>query len=277
MTPPPTALRHDRDHPQPGHRRGRDRRTLRQGVQGGRTIRQAREATHVHPHRQVLPLDIGGGHLGHVWVTRAAALANAGHVAGAITAFSALATRRAIQLDQLSPINFGVFENGPSRNPIGRVAVRGQLEAASDPRLNIGQKLISVASVPAANENRENEFCIGVDGGPRPRIASTLGSGLRTRDVLRLRVSETPNLIDLDLLAGKAAKGLVLIGAESRTGGVQQINDGVLGRAGDALNGPNAHAFTEKLQDASAFGGGELVHESYICPLCLSVKHERAI
>ena len=67
-------------------------------------------------------------------------------------------------------------------------------------------------SVATANEIAGDKFRIGVHRNPCPNVASTFRRGLRRRDVLLLRVNESPRLIDLYALGGEIANVLIVVG-----------------------------------------------------------------
>jgi hypothetical protein len=67
--------------------------------------------------------------------------------------------------------------------------------------------------MPALRKHRElwDPFCIGIHSQLGPAISRAFRRGLGGADVLGFGINERPNLIDLNALAGKTAKGAVLV------------------------------------------------------------------
>ena len=92
---------------------------------------------------------------------------------------------------------------------ISLVAVRGGLDAVGEAERRSG------VSAAVANMPRDNQFGVGIDGRPRPHVASAFRSGLGELDVLILGVAERPNLVALDSFGGDVADLLVMKGRAS--------------------------------------------------------------
>lgn len=140
--------------------------------------------------------------------------------------------------------------------------VRRELDARSEPGLEIIDKPASALAVPAADEVGQDELRIRVNRGPRPRVARAIRCCLRLRYVLLLGVGERPNLIDLHPPRLDVADVLVVVGGAHLARVHQQLCDRVLAGARYPRDRADRHALTEKLEDARAVVCGKLVHGS---------------
>jgi hypothetical protein len=93
------------------------------------------------------------------------------------------------------------------------------------------------------------------------------------QSVLGLGVDETPNLINLIPLAGKVAKGRVLIIGTHPSGFRLQLRHNVYADASVPGYSTNAHPLGQERDDLNALVTGQLVHAHSYMNLMLSVKH----
>lgn len=80
---------------------------------------------------------------------------------------------------------------------IGFVAVAGELNAVSKTAAQIVHKPHGAITVATADEIRNDQLAICVNGGPGPGVASAVRRSLSILDILLFGVGEAPNLIDL--------------------------------------------------------------------------------
>ncbi len=97
-------------------------------------------------------------------------------------------------------------------------------------------------------QRHASKFCVGVDCRPRPNITRTFRLHFR-RAVLFLGVAIRPYLIDLDSLAVKIPKNLVLIGRARIASVDQKFHDRIDGGIGQTRGGPNRNPFAKTMEN----------------------------
>lgn len=140
------------------------------------------------------------------------------------------------------------------------MSVCGDLDAACEPRRDVVDELICRAAVASANVPARNQLRIGIRRKPKPCVASINSLALHRRDILLLGSNKAPNFIDLKALAFQTLKNAILI----PSGGLPHIHDEFadrrLANAGQARNGPNAHALTKEVNDLGTVRSVQAVH-----------------
>lgn len=228
-------------------------------------VRQPREPAHVHPHGEVLALGVGRRDVLRFGVALDRLLPRAGALGRAVAALGALGSG-AVQLDQHRVIDIAA-ERALDRVEVSLVAVAGELHAVRQPLRQIIHERDGVVAVPAADKVGGDDLRIGVDRGPGPDVAIGQIQPLGASDVLLLGRDEGPDLIDLDALRRQAAHVLVVVGRARLAGIFQELGDRVLAGAGNASDRADRATLAEKVQDARAVFGRELVHAlDYIDP-----------
>ena len=139
--------------------------------------------------------------------------------------------------------------------PIGR-----ELHPAFQPIRHVEHERVSVLGVPAADEVGQHELGVGINGRPRPHVASIVRRRLGGRYVLLLAVGEGPNLIDLHPLRLNAPNVLVVVGGARFASVHEQLRNRVLADVRRPHHRADRHALTEEVQDARTVGRGELVY-----------------
>ena len=220
-------------------------------------VREPGEPAHMHPHGEVLALDVGRGDVLRVGATLDLDLAGSGAFGGAV---AARRTRRgAVDLHELGKVHISP-EGALDGFQIGPVTVACRLHAIGKAGGHVVHEPLGAFAVPAADEVAHHELAIGVERHPRPGVPGALGDLLRACDVLHLGVDEAPDLIDLDPLRLHAPNVLAMVGHADLAGIDQELRHRVLADTRKAGDSPDRRALTEEVQDAGAIGGGELVH-----------------
>jgi hypothetical protein len=74
------------------------------------------------------------------------------------------------------------------------------LDAVGEAHRNVIHEPCGAIAIAPADEMGNDQLRLRFDRGPGPSVARAIGSGFRSLDVLRLRVGEGPDFIDLDAL-----------------------------------------------------------------------------
>lgn len=184
-----------------------------------------------------------------------------GAIGGAVSAFEGL-RRVAIELDEHGVINVSA-ERAFNRFQIGLVAVAGQLDAIHDPRGHILDKPLRAFAIATADKMRNEQFRIGLNRGPCPRIAGAINRRFHIRRVLLLRADERPNFVNLNLARLHAAHLGVMEASAEASGIHKELGDGVDAGIRQARNGAHRSTFAEHGEDLGAGFGVELVHAQH--------------
>lgn len=87
-----------------------------------------------------------------------------------------------------------------------------------------------------------------------------MGVALGRGDILLFGADKTPNFVHLNALAIEVHEHAVLIPSSGHAGIHGQLRDRRFAEPGEAGHSTDAVAFAEKVKDAGAIGGRELVH-----------------
>ena len=209
-------------------------------------VREAGEAAHAHPHREVLPLHVGSADV--VAGRGSDDRRFPGRAKPGGTVFDGAFPVRAVlpvavylhELGEVDPVP----ERARDSFKVGVVSVRRKLDPVCQPARQVIHEGLGAVAVAASHVPRGNEFCVGTEGNPRPHVAPSLGPLLVAR-ILVLGSHERPDFIALKTLAREVPEGVVL----EPGAGVTEIGQQLLnGRAVDARHahcGAEAVAFDE--------------------------------
>src|SRR5436305_326666 len=231
-------------------------------------VGEPREAPHPHPHRQVLALDVAGRDPAGVGVALDDPPLGPDADRGAV--FADLAAR--VLLLDLSPVHV-VPEGRPYRPFVDPVAIGAELDAPLQPARQVGQEDFCVVAGPLADRPSGHQLRIGVNRREGPHVAVTGRPFELLRNVLLLRVTEGPNLIDLQHLAGESLENAVLVLGAGFAEVGQQLDDGVLGRAGHPDGGSDAVALHEASDYPSPLLSAQPVHVESVVHFALHMQN----
>ncbi len=226
-------------------------------------VRQASEAAHVHPHREVLALDVRRADVFRIGIASDFFyLAPEAH-GGAVARF--VAGVRAVDLHEHRVIDIRA-ERILYRVQIGSVAVCRELHAMTKAAGDILHEAVRRARIARADEPRHHELRIRTNRRPRPNVAVPELPLFVGRNVLRFRVAEGPNLIALDALAGEVIQCLGLIPRARASKIHEQLFDRHAREAGDSGGCAEAVALHEDRNDPGAVCSTQAVHiRQYTC------------
>ena len=216
------------------------------------------EPAHVHPHGEVLTLDVGRRDVRHVGLAFDADLLRPGALGRAVAALRVVG-RGAVDLHELGEVHVtaeGAF-HGLQIRP---VTVAGELDAVGEAGRHIVHEPLGAFAIPAADEVAHHELAVGVERHPCPGVPGALGGLLRLGYVLLFGVDEAPDLIDLNPLRPHASNVLVMVGHADLAGVGQELRHRVLAGTREAGDSTDRGALAQEVQDAGAIGCGELVH-----------------
>ncbi len=225
----------------------------------GERIGQPGEPARSHPQRKVGPLGIAGADVCEVGTALDAAQIDTRAFAGAVAA------QRPCWLSVMFD-EHGVVDIGPeglfNGLQIGLVAVAGELHPAGEAQCQIADEVLRRFRVTSADIEGRNQLGIGVNRHPRPTVTSAFWRSLGRLDVLGLGIDKRPNFINLETLASQVPHGAVLVVRECLSRILQQLDDGVLARAGHTGDGPDGNALDHHSEDFGAGFAGKLVHDA---------------
>src|ERR1022692_5339980 len=202
-------------------------------------ISQPGEAPHVHPHVEILSLNVRRADMLRVWRTDDRLSLGAKTLRRAMTGCSLGIA--AIDLNQLRIVDIFRERIGYSRQ-IHLVAVRGQLHAVRQPACNVLKELRRTPGVPPSCQPRQDKLALGFNCGERPNVATDPGFHLGESDVLLLAPDKRPDLIDLNPLGRNVTDHAVMVFGASGYNGHQEPKDSALRYAGKANRGANRTA-----------------------------------
>lgn len=221
-------------------------------------VRQPGEAPHVHPHREVVPLDIASR---NVFSFRPAVNDSwdcADALRGAVAGFFSLRLI-SIQFDQHRVVNFS-SEGEINGVQISAMAVSSQLNAVRKTGSQVIHEALGVIRRAPANTPAGNEFGIRAEGCPCPHISVAKLPALIGGHVLFLRVAERPDFIALDSLARQVAQRLVLIFRASLSNLRQQLNHSVFRNARHSHRSAYRITFNKGRDNCGLAVNREVVH-----------------
>jgi hypothetical protein len=207
-------------------------------------VRQASEASHIHPHVEILTLDVGSRNKLVVRVADDIHALCAKTLRGAVAflSFSGIAEH----LNQLR-IVYSFAKRVRNGSQIHLMAVRCQLDSIRQSACYILKEVRRIPRVPRTYRPANHQLRIGVDRRVRPNISliSPILEMLRLY-VLRLGTHERPNLIDLDALSGNLANDGVMELITSRADLDKRSQHSTFGRASHTRRGSNGAAFYQR-------------------------------
>src|ERR1022692_2292406 len=157
-------------------------------------VRQPGEPPHVHPHVEILPLNVGRADMFGIGRTNDRLSLGPKKLRRAVTGCSLGIA--ALDLDQLRVIDIlseGIGDGGQ----VHLVAVRGQLDSIRQAACNVPKELRRTPGVPPSCHPRQYELALSFNGRERPNVATDPGFHLGLCDVLLLAPDKRPDLIDL--------------------------------------------------------------------------------
>lgn len=218
-------------------------------------IGQSCVAAHLHPHGQVLALDVAGANVARIRAADLGFLLASDALSGAIADLGSLARTAPVVLHQDCVIDIGTKGRFDGVK-IQLEAVRSQLNAVGHAAREIVNKAFGREPIAGADPVGANQFGIGVDCNPRPEIAS-VGITLQKfrRDVRLFCGQKRPNLIALNLFAREVYESFVQVIRAGYAKLNKQFGDSVFGNAGHANRRTNRIAFYQCSNHLSLFLG----------------------
>lgn len=223
-------------------------------------IGQAGEPAHPHPHREILALNVGGGHMSRVRVALDASGIGANARCRTVPLLAAWLCP--VQLDELGVVNIGA-EHIFHCLEVGLVAVRGQLNAGAQTRGEIADEGDCRSSITPSEHPHRHQFGIRINGRPRPHVTVTENPLVFRGNVLVFGMAERPDFIGLHALAGQITHGLIHVDGADRAQVAQQLGDRILGNAGHANCGTDGVTFHQAGDNAGAALTVQLVHTDH--------------
>ncbi len=169
-------------------------------------IGQPREAAHLHPHREILALNVARRNMLRVRIARDNYFAASDALRRAVTRLTL--TVRAVQFDQHGIIHVGaerIFHGAQ----ICAMAIGRKLHAIRKTFRQILNESIGRARITSTNQPRHDEFAVSIHRRPRPYASDSELPLFLDRNVLVFRVAERPNFIALNTLAIQIYESLV--------------------------------------------------------------------
>src|ERR1017187_2844464 len=220
-------------------------------------IRQPGEPPHVHPHVEILSLNVGRADVLRVWRTDDRLSLGAKTLRRAVTGCSFGIV--AINLNQLGEVDILSESIGYSRQ-IHLVAVCSQLDSIRQPACNVLKELRRTPGIPPSCHPRQYQFALSFNRSERPDIATDTSFHFGDGDVLLLAPDKRPDLVNLHPLGRNVADYAVMVFGASRANGHQQPKDSALGYAGKANRRANRTAFNQGRKDRDF-----LLEADYVC------------
>ena len=213
-----------------------------------------------HPHAEVMTFDIAGVDVLRVGRPgNRVALTTKAH-GGAVALLSIV--RDAVDLHQHRVVDIA-RKRLIDRLDVKLQSIAGKLDATRKTAGEVFDKVSGTLRIALANQPARYQLRIGVNRGPKPRIARA--GVLRCdiwRNILLLGVAKRPALVNLHPLAFEVLKHAVLVVGTKGTYLEDQPHDGLFGHAGYADSGADGIAFDQATDDFGALFGSEPVHTS---------------
>ena len=230
----------------------------------GEGIGQPGKSAHVHPHREVLPLDVAGRDVPFVRVACDRGRLDARNLRWRV------AVGRATCVDEAPVV---LFEHGvvhvDTEGVVHGIQVDFQLvgrklDSVSQTRSYVLHEVVADGGGPLTKHVGNDQLAVGVDSRPRPDIAPL--SAFVVRHVLGLGSDEAPNLVALNPLALEAPHMGIVVGRAGRPQVAEQLFHGHAGDAGQTSGSSQAVAFNQGGNDGGAAVGAQLIHNrQYTC------------
>src|SRR5438445_5676695 len=221
----------------------------------GETVCKARETTHVHSHRQVLPFYVAT-HMLRVGVT-----AYSFHVATDAHGWriSRLCFKRStVDLVQLSIITI-YAECAFDGFKISLVAISCDLDSSGYAAGAILHKVHGPISAASANEVANNKLCVGINANPSPNVAPSDLFFLWAY-ILSFCTHVGPNLITLKTTDADVPNISIVILHACRAKINKQLRDRISGNSSHARSTANAIALYEGCHDSDSLILAKQVH-----------------
>ena len=220
-------------------------------------IRQPGEPAHVHPHVEILSLDVGRADVLRVGRTDDRLSLGAKTLRRAVTGRPLGIA--AVDLNQLRVVDI-LSESIGDGSQVHLVSVRGQLDSIRQPVCNVPKELRRTPGVPPSCQPRQDKLALSFNGRERPNVATDPGFHLGLCDVLLLAPDKRPDLIDLDPLGRNVTDHAVMVFGASRANGHQEPKDSALRHAGKANRRANRTAFDQGRKNRNL-----LFKADYVC------------
>ena len=160
-------------------------------------VRQPGESPHIHPHVEILSLNVGRADMLVVGRADNVDTLGAQTLRRAVTGCSLGIA--AVHLDQLREVDI-LREGIRDSRQVHLVAVRGQLDSVRQPALNVQKKLRRTPGVPPSCHPGDNQFALRFNRRERPNVTADTGFHFGFCDVLLLATDKRPDLINLNPL-----------------------------------------------------------------------------
>jgi hypothetical protein len=228
-------------------------------------VSQSSEPPHLHPHCEILALNIACADVFWIWVAdnplHLAADALRRAVANSVARFL---YRSAVLFNQHSIVDV-LVKRAVDCLKIEPISVRRQLDPIRQSMLKIVDESPSRVGIATAHPPCANQLGISIHRYPRPNVPRMRVSFQRLwRDILLLRRDECPNLIALDAITGQIYECLVQESGARSPEIENQLTDCVSGHPCHAFNGSNRVTFDERGYDPRPRLSIKPIHTSII-------------
>ena len=224
------------------------------------SVSKARETAQRHAQRQIRALHVTCRNVRQIRVSDLRRLRRTDDFIRAVFALATFVRLVfAVQLHEHGVVHVRA-EHVFDRIGVDLVAIRSELHAMREARVQISEESLSGPSAASADHPRTHELGIGTKRRPRPNVADTKRALEFLRDVLFLRADEGPYFIALHALARQVAQRLVLILGAGLAYVFQKPCDGVLTGASQARYRPDRDALDHHADDLSALRYWHPVH-----------------
>ena len=233
-----------------------------------KAIGQAGESAVAHVQREVLAFNVARGNVQSFGLAGDVDFARSNANGRRIASFPHCRLVP-IEFNQLREVDLGT-ESAFNGGDVGFVTVAGELNPLGEPFRKVVDELVSVARSAFANVEAGNQFCLGINGNPSPRVAHFFAAFEMFGDVLLFGVSETPNFINLKQFAVQIAHGFVHVIGAGRASGDKHPFNGFLGCSGQPAGATHGATLDQTVEDLRAFVSGENVHTLSFLTNCLT-------
>jgi len=223
-------------------------------------VRQPREPSHRHSHREVHSFDVAGRDM------LAVGMACDGCSGGSEALRRAVArlgfNRLAVNLDQRGVVDFstkGTFHGVQ----INAVPIGSELHAIGESRSQVLHELVSTTRVTQAHEIGDRQLGICVNCGPGPHITVAEDAFPVSGNVLRFRIAELPDFVTLNPARLYSAYHAVVKFCAGLSYVFEQAQDCSLGYTCKPARSPDGISFNQSINDTNLFGERKYVHVQY--------------
>ena len=232
-------------------------------------IRKAGEAPHVHSHGEILSLDVARAHILMLGIADNRLHLSTDAASGTVMPRFFFG-RSAIEFMEGCIIHIhpeGAFYG----LQVWFVRISRQLNTTSDASRNVLHKLASPRRIAFSDKIGNYQFGLGIDCNPRPNISKSEAALFRWH-VLRLGITEAPNLIAFNATSAHVAHVIIVVALARRSEVAQQFLDRHSGNARNASRCPKAIAFDQCRDNPRPFFCSESIHTSHYTCTCKNVK-----